>query len=33
MIEVVGVCADVTVMNKNAIAQHRHSIPLPKSAF
>ena len=31
--EMAKLCADVTVMNKNAIAPHRHSIPLPKSAF
>ena len=25
--EMAKICADVTVMNKNAIAPHRHSIP------
>ena len=30
--EMAKICADVTVMNKNAIAPHRHSIPSSSSA-
>ena len=29
--EMSKLCADVTVMNKNAIAPHRHSIPTSSS--